>query len=241
MHSYTSVGRMMETEAQQPSASSPLKPLGRAWLALIVVMLGEVAIILLIGLVLGERELPKVLQPAAFALLIMTRAIVPILMRQDGESWRKYVGPLTRITWLYAAIGILALTVGYRLFVDRPFPNFNREFSASFFSYFGTPLAQIMIAMQYLYYVTEGMWMVYVLVKASEAIKAWQPSLPVRLAGTGGGLFLGLTWGLAHTLTQGSLAVGLLGLLQAIVLGWLYGRTRSGLPPLLAWMAFLAL
>lgn len=47
--------------------------------------------------------------------------------------------------------------------------------------------------------------------------------------------------GLAHALTQGSLTIGLLGLLQAIVFGWLYGRARSGLPPLLAWMAFLAL
>jgi len=232
---------MMKTEAQQPSASSPLKTLGRALLALVVVMLGEVAIILLIGLVLGDRELAKVFQPAAFALLIMTRAIVPILMWRDEESWRKYLGPLSRATWLYTLMGIVAMTGGYRLFVDRPFPNFSREFGAGFFSYFGTPLAQIMIVMQYFYYVTEGMWMVYVLAKASEAITAWQPSLPVWLAGTGGGLFLGLSWGLAHALTQGSLAVGLLGLLQAIVFGWLYGRTRSGLPPLSAWMAFLVL
>jgi len=61
-------------------------------LALMVVMLGEVAIVLLIGLILGRRELVKGLQPAAFALLIMTRTIVSVLMWRDGGSWVQVSG-----------------------------------------------------------------------------------------------------------------------------------------------------
>jgi membrane protease YdiL (CAAX protease family) len=45
-----------------------------------------------------------------------------------------------------------------------------------------------------------------------------------------------LTWGLPHILSKGSLYVGLIGLLQSLLYGFLYGKTRSGLPVWLAWM-----
>jgi hypothetical protein len=96
-----------------------------------------------------------------------------------------------------------------------------------------------MLLMQFLYYAAEGVLMVYVVVKGGEAIKAWRPACPAWLAGLGGGGLLGLTWGLPHILSKGSLYVGLAGLLQSLLYGLLYGVTGSGLPVWLAWMGFL--
>jgi hypothetical protein len=228
-------------EAARPGTPSPLKLLGRALLALIVGMGGEVALLLVITGVfmsLGMQEAPQVLQPVFMLLLISTKAIVPFLMRRDGEPWRKYLGPLSWSTWLYAAGGILVLTLGFRLWETRPFPIIAQEFEGMV-RYFGMPLGLLMLAMQFLYYATEGVLMVYVIVKGSEAVRAWRPICSPWLAGACGGLLLGLTWGLAHILSKGALDVGLSSLLMAMLLGFLHGRTRSGLPPWLAWMGFL--
>ena len=81
-----------------------------------------------------------------------------------------------------------------------------------------TPLALFMLFMQFLYYAAEGVLMVYIVVKGSEAVQTWRPRCPAWLAGLAGGLLLGLTWGLPHILTKGSLAIGLAGLVQSLLL-----------------------
>jgi hypothetical protein len=163
-------------------------------------------------------------------------------MRRDHESWRRYVGPLSLSTWLYAAAGILALTLGYRLLEVRSFPGILREFHAMMrLASNSLPLGLSMLSMQLLYYAAEGVLMVYIVAKGSEAVAAWRPSCPAWLTGLGGGLLLGLTWGLPHILSQGSLYVGLVGMLQSLLYGYLQGKSRSGVPTWLAWMAFLLL
>ena len=143
-------------------------------------------------------------------------------------------------TWLYAVIGILALTLGMRIYETRSFPNIVCEFAAmmrmadeAFF------LALFMLLLQFLYYAAEGVLMVYIVVKGSEVITLWRPTCPACLAGLGGGFLLGLTWGLPHILSKGTLYIGLASMLQSLLYGFLYGKTRSGLPTWLSWMGFL--
>jgi hypothetical protein len=45
----------------------------------------------------------------------------------------------------------------------------------------------------------------------------------------------------ASVLAKGSLFVGLVGMLQSLLYGFLQGKTRSGVPTWLAWMALLLL
>jgi hypothetical protein len=203
---------------------------------------GELALLLALMPFVQGQDVSPLLIIAFWLVGILTKAVVPFLMRRDREPWRKYVGPLSLPTWLYAVGGILALTLGFRLWEDRSFPGVAREFGAMMRLAGGTtPLALFMLFMQFLYYAAEGVLMVYIVVKGSEAMQAWHPRCPAWLAGLAGGLLLGLTWGLPHILTKGSLTIGLVGILQSLLYGFLYGKTRSGLPPWLAWMGFLSL
>jgi hypothetical protein len=134
------------------------------------------------------------------------------------------------------------MALGMRLLETRSFPSVAREFRAMLrMADKALPLALFMLLMQYLYYAAEGVLMVYIVVKGSEAVTAWRPSCPAWLAGLGGGLLLGVTWGLPHILSKGSLYIGLVGLLQSLFYGFLYGKTRSGLPVWLAWMGVVTL
>jgi hypothetical protein len=228
---------------EQSLGSIPTRrPLGRALIAFAVGIGGEFALaIALMPVVQGEDPAPWVLV-ALWTAGILTKAVVPILMRRDRESWRRYVGSLSPATWLYAAGGILALTLGFRLLEVRSFPGILREFRAMMrMADRVLPLGLFMLLMQLLYYAAEGVLMVYIVAKGSEAVAAWRPSCPAWLAGLGGGLLLGLTWGLPHILSKGSLYVGLAGLLQSLVYGLLQGKSRSGVPTWLAWMGFLLL
>jgi hypothetical protein len=223
-------------------SNSPVRPLGRALIAFAVGIGGEFALaIALMPFVQGEDPAPWLLV-ALWTAGILTKAVVPILMRRDGESWRHYLGSLSFSTWLYAAAGILVLTLGFRLLETRSFPGILREYRAMMRMAGGSlPLGSFMLGMQLLYYAAEGVLMVYIVAKGSEAVTAWRPSWPTWLAGLGGGLLLGLTWGLPHILSKGSIYMGLAGMLQSLLYGLLQGKSRSAVPTWLAWMGFLLL
>jgi hypothetical protein len=241
MASYGTLTTDLPSE-QNLGSSSPKRPLARALIAFAVGIGGEFALAIAAMLfVRGEEPAPWLLV-ALWTAGILTKAVVPILMRRDGESWRKYLGSLSLSTWLYTVIGILALTLGYRLLETRSFPGILREYRAVMRMAGGSPpLGMFMLCMQLLYYAAEGVLMVYIVAKGSEAVAAWRPSWPVWLDGLGGGLLLGLTWGLPHILSKGSLYVGLAGMLQSLLYGLLQGKSRSGVPTWLAWMGFLLL
>jgi hypothetical protein len=243
MASHHTLATDLPQEQVQPRSSrSSKRPLGRALIAFAVGIGGEFALaIALLPFVQGEDPAPWLLV-ALWTAGILTKAVVPVLMRRDRESWRSYLGPLSLPTWLYATAGILVLTLGYRLLEARSFPGILREYRAMMRMAGGSlPLGLFMLSMQLLYYAAEGVLMVYIVAKGSEAVVAWRPSCPAWLSGLGGGLLLGLTWGLPHILSKGSLYVGLVGVLQSLLYGLLQGKTRSGVPTWLAWMAFLLL
>jgi hypothetical protein len=230
-------GSPQGVQGRKGRAASPQKLLGRALLAFAIGIGGEFALLLALIPFVQVEDTPPLLDIALWLACSATKVVVPILARRDGESWSRYLGPLSPATWYYATGGILALALGMRLFETRPFPSVAREFRAMLrLADNALPLALFMLLMQYLYYAAEGVLMVYIVVKGSEAITAWRPACPAWLAGLGGGLLLGLTWGLPHILSKGSLYIGLVGLLQSLLYGFLYGKTRSGLPVWLAWM-----
>jgi hypothetical protein len=230
-------GSSKAVKGQQQRNASPRKLLGRALLAFAIGIGAEFGLLLALLPFVQGKELSPLLNIAVWLACIAAKAVVPILARRDGESWHSYLGSLSPATWLYAGGGILAMALGMRLFETRPFPSVAREFRAMLRLADGALLlALFMLLMQFLYYAAEGVLMVYIVVKGSEAMMAWRPACPAWLAGLSGGLLLGLTWGLPHILSKGSLYVGLVGLAQSLLYGLLYGKTRSGLPVWLAWM-----
>jgi hypothetical protein len=227
-------------QGRQPGEVSAGRPLTRVLLAFAVGIGGEFALLLaLMPLAQGDAE-PPLLIIGAWLAGIGTKAVVPILMRRDGESWRKLLGVRSLTTWLYGLGGLVALALGMRLLETRSFPMIAREFEGMLRMSDGTlSLALFMLLMQFLYYGAEGVLMAYVVMKGSEATAMWRPGFPTWLAGMGGGLLLGVTWGLPHILSTGSLTIGLMGLAQGLLYGVLYGMSGSGLPIWLAWMGFL--
>ena len=69
---------------------------------------GEFALLLALIPFVQMEDPPPLLIIAMWLACIATKAVIPILARRDGESWSRYLGPLSRSTWLYAAGGILA-------------------------------------------------------------------------------------------------------------------------------------
>ena len=133
-----------------PETASPRKLLGRVLLAFAFGIGGELALALALMPFVQEGATPPLLIVALWLAGIATKAVVPVLMRRDGESWHKYLGTVSPSTWLYAAGGIFALALGMRLCETRSFPVVAREFGAMMRMADGTlPLALFMLLVQF--------------------------------------------------------------------------------------------
>ena len=71
---------------------------------------------------------------------------------------------------------------------------------------------------QYIYYVAEGFLISLVIVYAQKACEKWFGNEKIPY----GGIILGLTWGLAHILSKGSLLVGIFAALGGFLFGTAY-------------------
>ena len=71
---------------------------------------------------------------------------------------------------------------------------------------------------QYLYYVVETCLVVLVIVFAQRAGELWFKNKLIPY----GGIFVALTWGLVHALTQGSLSSGIISALAGLIFGVMY-------------------
>lgn len=76
----------------------------------------------------------------------------------------------------------------------------------------------LLFVFQYIYYLAEGFLISLIVVYAQKACETWfrRERIPY------GGIILGLTWGLAHTFTKGSLLVGILSAFAGFLFGAAY-------------------
>lgn len=76
----------------------------------------------------------------------------------------------------------------------------------------------LLFTFQYLYYAFETVLFMLIIVFAQKAFEVWFKNSRIPY----GGIVCGLTWGLAHVITKGSLFMGLEGLLLGFLLGTAY-------------------
>ena len=83
----------------------------------------------------------------------------------------------------------------------------------------------LLFSFQYLYYAFETVLFMLIIIFGQKACELWLDGLfPTHLHGKipYGGIICGLTWGLAHAFTKGSLAAGLSGILWGFMMGSAY-------------------
>lgn len=236
-------GKSISSSGSPPSGSaSPFMDIGLAFLAFVVAFGSEFFVDKGVSALWGED--PTVTrQLLFFTFSLLFKLIVPVLVLSRGESWSKYLGKLTATSWLLALAGITLFCVGFRLLgMESPFPRIVAEFRyMKDLASDSLSVACALTGTQLLYYFAEGLVMVYVVIQASEAISTWFPDVPHWRAGVCGGMLLGLTWGLIHIVSVGSIMAGLFSIILSLPLGFLYGMTRSGWVPWLVWMGFITL
>lgn len=76
----------------------------------------------------------------------------------------------------------------------------------------------LLFIFQYLYYIAEGFLISLIVVYGQKACEIWlkKENIPY------GGIILGLTWGLGHILSKGSVKVGLLSAIAGVLFGAVY-------------------
>lgn len=76
----------------------------------------------------------------------------------------------------------------------------------------------LLFIFQYMYYIAEGFLISLVIVYGQKACEIWfkKDNIPY------GGIILGLTWGLGHILSKGSITVGLLSTIAGVLFGAVY-------------------
>ena len=168
--------------------------------------------LLLLGLE-GGLKAPTTAQRMAH--LLMTAAawtaagLLVIFIGKKTTGFRILETKAKLAGWRYLAVALCFVVNAVVKYLDwggfKPLLEFQR---------LGLPV----FGFQYLYYAAEGFLISLVLVYAQKACETWfrNKALPY------GGLLLGLTWGLAHIFSRGSLATGLLSALSGVLYGCAY-------------------
>ena len=80
----------------------------------------------------------------------------------------------------------------------------------------------VLFSFQYLYYMVETVLVLLIVVFGQKAMELWLQHKNIPW----GGIVCGLTWGLAHAMTKGSLEMGLMGMLWGTLFGSAYLLTN---------------
>ena len=76
----------------------------------------------------------------------------------------------------------------------------------------------VLFIFQYIYYIAEGFLMSLVIVFAQKACEIWFKNEKIPF----GGIILGLTWGLGHIFTKGSIMIGIMSAFGGFLFGTVY-------------------
>ena len=168
--------------------------------------------------------------------------IEPVLYKGPMQDWTKaqtiFHWIITCLTWGLAAFYLIRTAkrkYGFRLF-DRTPPMKLWQWAAtagavlfslfmSYMSWGGFKLwmefqkkGPLLFSFQYIYYAFETVLFMLIIVFGQKAFEIWTDNRMLPY----GGILCGLTWGLVHALTKGSIWIGLEGLVLGFMLGAAY-------------------
>jgi len=236
-------GAAMVSQGGRPASQRPqLKPFGRAILAVIMGIYGQMILAIPIWYALGSPE--QLGAAAEFGIKVATLVMecsVLLLIAIDKESLTKYINLHSpgRIL-LFGLLAAIPLVAANRVmqgwiirFVHGEFAYYSRLTGSSLG-------ASLFLLLQIAYYFLEVFVLVYAYAKLAEGLRLYR-SLPRWSIVATGGLFLFVTWSLAHGFVITNLMSFGIGLYLPFAFAALYDFTDSQITPAITWLLFLAI
>ncbi len=227
-------------EIQSSRKRSWLKPIGRAFLAILFGIYGQIVLAYPIWYALGSSEQLSVAGELGIKIAtIVMECSVLILIAIDKERLRKYIH--LRSPARVLLIGTLASIP--LVAVNRVMQGWNIRLVHGEFAYYSRLTgsgygAALFLSLQLAYYFFEVFVLVYAYAKLTEGLRKWRP-LPRWLLIIVGGFFLFVTWSLAHGFVVTSLMGLGIGLYLPFIFAWAYELTESQIAPMIIWFLFL--
>lgn len=233
---------MISQQIQPTSRYPPLKPIGRAILAIFMGIYGQMIIAIPIWYALGSPEQLSIAAESVIkiATLVMECSVL-LLIAMDREPLAKYINLHSpRRILLFGLLAAIPLVAANRVmqgwiirFVHGEFAYYSRLTGSSLG-------ATLFLLLQTAYYFFEAFVLVYAYAKLAEGLRLWRP-LPRWTVVSIGGLFLFLTWSLAHGFVITSIMSFGIGLYLPFAFAALFEFTDSQISPAITWLLFLAI
>lgn len=217
-----------------------LKPVGRALLAIIIGIYGQMVIAIPLWYAFGTPEEPVLAVELVVKVAVLAaECVVLLLLAMDKESIRKYVNLRSPrrilLLGLAAAVPLVAanrISHGWDIRLIHGDFAFYLRLTGSY------PGAGLFFALQLSYYFFEAYVLVYAYAKLAEGLRFWRP-MPRWVVILIGALFLFITWSLAHGFVLSSPIYFAIGFYLPFIFAALYDLTDSQVAPLIAWFLFL--
>jgi hypothetical protein len=233
---------MVSPYKQQTSPRPWLKPIGRAFLAILIGIYGQLALALLVWHILGSPDqLSAMAELGIKVATIVMECSVLLFIALDKEPLGKYIN-LNSPRKILAAGVLSAIPL---VAANRVMQGWIIRFVHGEFAYYqkltGSGLsATLFLLLQSAYYFFEVFVLVYAYAKLAEGLRTWRP-LPHWVLITIGGFFLFVTWSLAHGFVITDLLAFGIGLYLPFAFAALYEYTESQITPAITWLLFLAI
>jgi hypothetical protein len=232
----------MTSQQIQQTRRRWLKPIGQAFLAILVGIYGQLVLALLIWYTLDKPDhLSALAELDIKVATIVIECSVLLFIALDKEPLRKYVNLNTPRKILILGIsGAIPLIAANRVMQGWVIRFVHGEF-AFYQKLTGSGLgAMLFLLLQTGYYFFEVFVLVYAYAKLADGLRAWRP-LPRLAVVAIGWCFLFVTWSLAHGFVITNLLAFGIGLYLPLAFAALYEYTESLIAPAITWLLFLAI